>query len=71
MKEEGWSEGCGGKERVNYGDITEVGPSTPKAAAGGITRGLATLPRLATTLRSKEKGKEKGKAQDKDNEDIE
>ncbi|KAG5337582.1 hypothetical protein C0989_009267 [Termitomyces sp. Mn162] len=49
----------------------EAGPLTPKAAAGSIARGLATLPRLATTSRSKGKGKGKGKAQDKDNKDIE
>ncbi|KAG5349001.1 hypothetical protein C0989_006639 [Termitomyces sp. Mn162] len=50
------SKGYDGKEKADHGDIQE-GPSTPKAVA---SRGLATLPRLATTSRSK--GKEKGKA---------
>ncbi|KNZ77264.1 hypothetical protein J132_05974 [Termitomyces sp. J132] len=66
---EGWSEGCGDNEAANCGDIQEVGPSTPKAAAGGVTRGLAMLPRLATTLRSKGKGK--GKAWEEEDKDIE
>ncbi|KAG5331596.1 hypothetical protein C0989_007856, partial [Termitomyces sp. Mn162] len=66
---EGWSKGCGSKEAANCGDIQEAGPSTPKAVAGSVARGLATLPRLATTPRSKGKGK--GKAQDKEDEDIE
>ncbi|KNZ73980.1 hypothetical protein J132_08874 [Termitomyces sp. J132] len=66
---EGWSEGCGDDEAANRGDIQEVGPSTPKAAAGGIARGLVTSPRLATTLRSKEKGK--GKAREEEDKDIE
>ncbi|KAG5716194.1 hypothetical protein E4T56_gene10759 [Termitomyces sp. T112] len=61
-----WSEGCGGKEKADCGDIQE-GPSTPKAVTGSITRGLATSPRLATTPESK--GKEK--AQEEDDEDIE
>ncbi|KAG5734581.1 hypothetical protein E4T56_gene4897 [Termitomyces sp. T112] len=56
---EGWSEGRGGEEVANRRDIQEVGPSTPKAAAGGITRGLVTSPQLATTPRSKGKGKAK------------
>ncbi|KNZ76627.1 hypothetical protein J132_09372 [Termitomyces sp. J132] len=66
---EGRSEGCGDNEAVNRGDIQKVGPLTPKAVAGGVARGLATLPRLGTTPRSKGKGK--GKAQDKEDEDIE
>ncbi|KAG5332820.1 hypothetical protein C0989_006515, partial [Termitomyces sp. Mn162] len=33
---EGWSEGCGGEEAANCGDIQEAGPSTPKAMAGGV-----------------------------------
>ncbi|KNZ81285.1 hypothetical protein J132_02056 [Termitomyces sp. J132] len=57
-----WSEGCGGKERANCGDITEAGPLTPKAVTGGIAKGMAMLPRVATTPRSKEKEKGKGKA---------
>ncbi|KAG5348661.1 hypothetical protein C0989_009128 [Termitomyces sp. Mn162] len=61
-REEEWSKGHGGKERVNCGDIMEAGPLTPKAVAGGIARGLVMLPRLATTLRSKGKEKGKGKA---------
>ncbi|KAG5347703.1 hypothetical protein C0989_011588, partial [Termitomyces sp. Mn162] len=56
---EGQSKGRGGKEAANRGDIQEAGTLTPKATAGGVTRGLATSPRLATTLRSKEKGKAK------------
>ncbi|KAG5349806.1 hypothetical protein C0989_001797 [Termitomyces sp. Mn162] len=60
VREEGQSEGCRGEEEANRGDIQEVGPSTPKAAAGGVARGLATSPQLVTTLRSK--GKEKAKA---------
>ncbi|KAG5338169.1 hypothetical protein C0989_008094 [Termitomyces sp. Mn162] len=51
------SKGHEGKEMANCGDIQEVGPSTPKAAAGGIARGLATSPRLVTTPRNKGKGK--------------
>ncbi|KAG5348758.1 hypothetical protein C0989_008451, partial [Termitomyces sp. Mn162] len=66
---EGWSEGCGDNEAANCGDIQEAGPSTPKAVAGGVARGLATLPRLATTPRSKGKGK--GKAREEEDEDIE
>ncbi|KAG5730953.1 hypothetical protein E4T56_gene7152 [Termitomyces sp. T112] len=61
-----WSKGCGGKEKADCGDI-QKDPSTPKAATGGVARGLVTLPRLATTLRSKEKGK----AQEEDDKDIE
>ncbi|KAG5334798.1 hypothetical protein C0989_003064 [Termitomyces sp. Mn162] len=57
---EGWSEGHRGKEAANHGDIQEAGPLTPKAAAGGIARGLVTSPQLATTPRSK--GKRKAKA---------
>ncbi|KNZ73528.1 hypothetical protein J132_01335 [Termitomyces sp. J132] len=56
---EGWSEGCGGKEVANHGDIQEAGPLTPKAVAGSIARGLAMSPQLATTPRSKGKGKAK------------
>ncbi|KNZ77651.1 hypothetical protein J132_04686 [Termitomyces sp. J132] len=41
---EGWSEGCGGEEAANCGDIQEAGLSTPKAAAGSVARGLATSP---------------------------
>ncbi|KAG5334998.1 hypothetical protein C0989_002601 [Termitomyces sp. Mn162] len=52
VRGEEWSKGCGGKEKVDCGNIQE-GPSTPKAAAGNIARGLAT------TLRSKGKEKEK------------
>ncbi|KNZ71664.1 hypothetical protein J132_07830 [Termitomyces sp. J132] len=63
VRGEGWSKGCRGKEVVNCGDIQEAGPSTPKAVAGGIARGLAT------TLKSKGKGK--AKAQDKEDKDIE
>ncbi|KAG5348995.1 hypothetical protein C0989_006662 [Termitomyces sp. Mn162] len=59
---EEWSEGHGSEERANCGDIIEEGPLTPKAAAGSIARGLATLPRLATTPRGKGEGKGKGKA---------
>ncbi|KAG5349333.1 hypothetical protein C0989_004571, partial [Termitomyces sp. Mn162] len=66
---EGWSEGCGDNEAANCGDIQEAGPSTPKAAAGGVARGLAMSPRLATTPRSKGKGK--GKAREEEDEDIE
>ncbi|KAG5715234.1 hypothetical protein E4T56_gene3015 [Termitomyces sp. T112] len=66
---EGWSKGHGSKEAANCGDIQEVGPLTPKAAAGSVARGLATLPQLVTTLRSKGKGK--AKAQDEEDEDIE
>ncbi|KAG5349156.1 hypothetical protein C0989_005561 [Termitomyces sp. Mn162] len=51
-----WSKGCSGKEKADHGDIQE-GPSSPKAVTGGIDRGLATLPRLVTTLRSKGKRK--------------
>ncbi|KAG5730195.1 hypothetical protein E4T56_gene11683 [Termitomyces sp. T112] len=68
VRREEQSKGHGGKEKADCGDIQE-GPSTPKAAAGGVARSLATLPRLVTTLRSKGKGK--GKAQEEDNEDIE
>ncbi|KAG5723850.1 hypothetical protein E4T56_gene9851 [Termitomyces sp. T112] len=69
VREEGWNEGHGDNEVANCGDIQEAGPSTPKAAAGGITRGLATSPRLATTPRSKRKGK--AKAREEEDEDIE
>ncbi|KNZ81262.1 hypothetical protein J132_02097 [Termitomyces sp. J132] len=69
MRGEGQSEGCGDNEAANCGDIQEAGPSTPKAAAGGVARGLATLPRLATTPRGKGKGK--GKAWEEEDEDIE
>ncbi|KAG5725398.1 hypothetical protein E4T56_gene8853, partial [Termitomyces sp. T112] len=66
---EGQSEGHEGEEAANCGDIQEAGPLTPKAVAGGIARGLATSPRLATTPRSKGKGK--GKAWEEEDEDIE
>ncbi|KNZ81432.1 hypothetical protein J132_00539 [Termitomyces sp. J132] len=66
---EGQSKGCGGNEVANCGDIQEAGPLTPKAAACGIARGLATSPQLATTPRSKGKGK--AKAQDEEDKDIE
>ncbi|KAG5328154.1 hypothetical protein C0989_010885, partial [Termitomyces sp. Mn162] len=66
---EGQSEGRGDDEASNHGDIQEAGPSTPKAAAGSVARGLATSPRLATTPKSKGKGK--GKARDEEDEDIE
>ncbi|KAG5347433.1 hypothetical protein C0989_011883, partial [Termitomyces sp. Mn162] len=62
---EGRSEGCRNKEAANRGDIQEAGPLTPKAAAGGVARGLATTPK------SKGKGKGKAKAQDEEDEDIE
>ncbi|KNZ78615.1 hypothetical protein J132_11056 [Termitomyces sp. J132] len=68
---EGRSESRRNKEAVNCGDIQEAGPSTPKAAAGGVARGLATSPKLATTPKSKGKGKGKAKAQDEEDEDIE
>ncbi|KAG5721952.1 hypothetical protein E4T56_gene18395 [Termitomyces sp. T112] len=57
-----WSKGCSGKEKADCEHIQE-GPSTPKAVTGSVARGLAT------TLRSKGKGKEK--AQKKDDKDIE
>ncbi|KAG5725016.1 hypothetical protein E4T56_gene12514 [Termitomyces sp. T112] len=66
---EGRSKACEDDEAANRGDIQEAGPSTPKAAAGGVARGLAMLPRLATTLRSKGKGK--GKAQKEEDKNIE
>ncbi|KAG5347317.1 hypothetical protein C0989_012310 [Termitomyces sp. Mn162] len=53
------------EEAANRGDIQEAGPSTPKAAAGSVARGLATTPK------SKGKGKGKAKAQDEEDEDIE
>ncbi|KNZ80082.1 hypothetical protein J132_07369 [Termitomyces sp. J132] len=63
VRGEGWSKGCGGEEAANHGDIQEAGPSTPKAAAGSVTRGLVTTPRS--------KGKGKAKAQDEEDKDIE
>ncbi|KNZ81497.1 hypothetical protein J132_00463 [Termitomyces sp. J132] len=66
---EGRSKACEDDEAANCGDIQEAGPSTPKAAAGGVARGLAMLPRLATTLRSKGKGK--GKARKEEDKNIE
>ncbi|KAG5322656.1 hypothetical protein C0989_012526, partial [Termitomyces sp. Mn162] len=36
---EGRSEGRRNEEAANRGDIQEAGPSTPKAAAGGVARG--------------------------------
>ncbi|KNZ76554.1 hypothetical protein J132_09636 [Termitomyces sp. J132] len=68
---EGRSEGRRNEEAANRGDIQEAGPSTPKAATGGVARGLATSPKLATTPKSKGKGKGKAKAQDEEDEDIE
>ncbi|KNZ80869.1 hypothetical protein J132_04128 [Termitomyces sp. J132] len=64
---EEWSKGCEGEEMANHGNIQEAGPLTPKAVASSIARGLAILPRLATTPRSKGKGK----AQEEEGEDIE
>ncbi|KAG5335739.1 hypothetical protein C0989_000515 [Termitomyces sp. Mn162] len=61
-----WSGGHSGKEKVDHGNIQED-PSTPKAMTGSIARSLMTLPRLATTPRSKGKGK----AQEEDDKDIE
>ncbi|KAG5333011.1 hypothetical protein C0989_006359 [Termitomyces sp. Mn162] len=66
---EGWSKGCEDNEVANCGDIQETGPLTPKAVASSIARGLATLPGLVTTPRSKGKGK--GKARDEEDKDIE
>ncbi|KAG5716133.1 hypothetical protein E4T56_gene10937 [Termitomyces sp. T112] len=66
---EGWSKGHEDDEAANCGDIQEVGPLTPKAGAGGVARGLATSPRMATTPRSKGKGK--GKAWEEEDKDIE
>ncbi|KAG5335136.1 hypothetical protein C0989_002322, partial [Termitomyces sp. Mn162] len=60
-----WSKDHGSEERANCGDIMEASPSTPKAAAGSVAKGLATLPRVVTTSRSKEKGKGKGKLKKK------
>ncbi|KNZ76067.1 hypothetical protein J132_00343 [Termitomyces sp. J132] len=54
---------------VVRGEGRKAGPSTPKAAAGGVARGLAMLPQLVTTPRSKGKGK--AKARDEEDEDIE
>ncbi|KAG5349472.1 hypothetical protein C0989_003589 [Termitomyces sp. Mn162] len=54
---EGRSKGHGGEEAANHGDIQEVGPLTPKAVAGGVTR--------------ESKGKGKAKARDKEDKDIE
>ncbi|KNZ72632.1 hypothetical protein J132_02225 [Termitomyces sp. J132] len=51
---EGQGKGRGDDEAANHRDIQEAGPSTPKAAAGGVARELATTPRS--------KGKGKGKA---------
>ncbi|KAG5332833.1 hypothetical protein C0989_006463 [Termitomyces sp. Mn162] len=62
-RREGQSKGCRGEEEANCGDIQEVGPLTPKAVAGGVTRGLATTPRS--------KGKGKAKARDEEDKDIE
>ncbi|KNZ80983.1 hypothetical protein J132_03683 [Termitomyces sp. J132] len=66
---EGRSKGHEDDEAADRRDIQAAGPSTPKAAAGGVARGLAMSPRLATTPRSKGKGK--GKAQDEEDEDTE
>ncbi|KAH0588870.1 hypothetical protein H2248_004660 [Termitomyces sp. 'cryptogamus'] len=52
VRGEEWSKGCGGKEKADCGDIQKEGPLTPKVVAGSIARGLAMLPRLATTSRS-------------------
>ncbi|KAG5721954.1 hypothetical protein E4T56_gene18393 [Termitomyces sp. T112] len=68
-REEEQSKGHRGKHRVNHGDIREAGPLTLKIAAGSIAKELATLLRVATTLRSKEKGK--GKAQEQEEEEEE
>ncbi|KAH0589263.1 hypothetical protein H2248_005025, partial [Termitomyces sp. 'cryptogamus'] len=58
VRDEGWSESHGGKERVNHGDIMEPGPSTPKVVAGSIAKELAMNPRS--------KGKGKGKAREEE-----
>ncbi|KAG5349421.1 hypothetical protein C0989_004001 [Termitomyces sp. Mn162] len=69
VRGEGWNEGRGNNEAANCGDIQEAGPLTPKAVAGGVARGLATSPRLATAPRSNRKGK--AKAWEEEDEDIE
>ncbi|KAG5349313.1 hypothetical protein C0989_004706 [Termitomyces sp. Mn162] len=69
VRGEGQSKGREDDEAADRRDIQAAGPSTPKAAAGSVARGLAMSPRLATTPRSKGKGK--GKAQDKEDEDTE
>ncbi|KAG5350640.1 hypothetical protein C0989_010000 [Termitomyces sp. Mn162] len=61
------SEGCGSIVSANQGDIREAEPSTPKHVAGSIAKGLAMLPRVATTPKSKEKGK--GKAREEEEEE--
>ncbi|KAG5728892.1 hypothetical protein E4T56_gene5607 [Termitomyces sp. T112] len=59
VRGEGRSKGREDDEVADHRDIQVAGPSTPKAAAGGVARGLATLPRLMATPRSKGKGKGK------------
>ncbi|KAG5335246.1 hypothetical protein C0989_001716 [Termitomyces sp. Mn162] len=59
VRGEGWSKGHEDDEAADRRDIQAAGPSTPKAAAGGVARGLVTSPRLMATLRSKGKGKGK------------
>ncbi|KAG5335138.1 hypothetical protein C0989_002314 [Termitomyces sp. Mn162] len=60
------SEGHGNESCMNQGDIGVAGPLTPKGAVGGVAKGLAMLPRVATTPKSKGKGK--GKAREEEEE---
>ncbi|KNZ73693.1 hypothetical protein J132_10445, partial [Termitomyces sp. J132] len=57
---------------VARGEGRSEGRRNEEAAnPGGVARGLATSPRLATTPKSKGKGKGKAKAQDEEDKDIE
>ncbi|KAG5732034.1 hypothetical protein E4T56_gene18235 [Termitomyces sp. T112] len=60
--------GHGKEGSTNRGDNWVAGPSTPKDAVGSVTKGLAMVPRVATTPKSK--GKEKGKAREEEEEEF-
>ncbi|KAG5335983.1 hypothetical protein C0989_012411 [Termitomyces sp. Mn162] len=63
-----WSEGHGSEGSVNCGNIGVAGPLTPRHAVGSVAKWLVTLPRVATTPKSKEKGK--GKAREEEEEEF-
>ncbi|KNZ78244.1 hypothetical protein J132_01222 [Termitomyces sp. J132] len=48
VRGEGQSKGHGDNEAANHKDIQEAGPSTPKAAAGGVARGVTTAGPIMT-----------------------
>ncbi|KAG5350731.1 hypothetical protein C0989_009489 [Termitomyces sp. Mn162] len=60
------SKGHGSEGSANCGDIGVAGPLTPKHVVGSISKGLAMLPRVVTTLKIKGKGKDKARLEEEE-----